>query len=130
MGMAGRPPKFKKGAMTAAERMRRYRKRRKDIKEATDTTLRQARNERKRSIRNLNPIAQWRAAARNAELRAQVLEERLRLYEQAPLDLDRRGAAAEELARQIAECVMASPGLTIADIRAAIDRRFGSAPSS
>jgi hypothetical protein len=123
-----RPPKFKKGPMSAAERMRRYRARQKEIKIVNDATLTQARNRRKRLTNERNPLAQWRHAAINAQLQVSVLENRLHAYEQAPLNLDRRASAADELARQIAEFMRECPGLTIEDVRNAIDRRFGLSP--
>ena len=94
-----------------------------------DVTLTQARNRRKRLTNERNPLAQWRHAAINAQLQVSVLENRLHAYEQASLNLDRRGSAADELARQIAEFMRERPGLTIEDVRNAIDRRFGTQPS-
>ena len=46
-----------------------------------------------------------------------------------PVDHDKR-SEADELARQIVEWLQFSPDLSIDDVGAAIDRRFGSASAS
>jgi hypothetical protein len=119
----GRPTVYKKGAMTDAERQRRRRKRlKREAKEVERLAIVEA-NREKRVHRARNPLAQWRDAAISAQLENSMLQARLRLYEQVPLH-DASGAA-DELARQIAEYMQEKPGMTIDDVRAAIDRRFG-----
>jgi len=112
----------------AAERMRRYRARKKEIKIVNDATLTQARNRRKRLTHERNPLAQWRHRAINAQLEISVLQARLRAFEAAPDRLDKTSEAdglADELARQIAEALQVEASMTINDVRDAIDRRFG-----
>ena len=144
MKMAGRPPKFKK-AMTAAQRMRRYRSRRKEIDFMNRETAKAMRNARAhgkeiavneatlkvtrtRNTHKLraseNPMTQWRHAAITAQIEVSVLQARLREFEVASNDLDRR-SDVDELARQIAEWLQLSPGTSVNDVRDAIDRRFG-----
>jgi 3'-phosphoadenosine 5'-phosphosulfate sulfotransferase (PAPS reductase)/FAD synthetase len=121
-----RPTVYKKGAMTDAERQRRRRKRlKREAKEVERLAVVEA-NHEKHARNRVNPIKQWRHAAINAQLQISVLEARLRLYEQVPLH-DVSGAA-DELARQIAEYMQEKPGMAIDDVRAAIDRRFGTKP--
>jgi hypothetical protein len=99
----GRPPLRKKGAYTAAERQRRRRKRLAAEKRAAET-------EEKRAASHRAYLAS-RAAPREPRVVAEV--ESLALPD-----------AADEIALQIAEVVQVGD-LTIDDIRAAIDRRFG-----
>lgn len=131
MQKMGRPPIRKSGAMTAAERMRRYRKKLKQTANKArekerlgDLTPHEYNAAKNRAFRD-NPTAQWRKAAIDAQCEIAVLQSRLRLYEQVPMH-DASGPA-DEIARQIAECMMECPGMTIDDVRAAIDRRWGPA---
>jgi hypothetical protein len=117
-----RPTIFKKGAMTAAERQRRHRiklrkQRREDEKAAS----------RERAYAKFKDPEYLRQKAEADRLSTEKSEaERqgwLTRYGRDPLQ--EANGAADELARQIDECLAQNPALTIADVRAAIDRRFG-----
>ena len=122
----GRPPLRKKGAMTAAERQRRHRRKlRKEQREAEVLATR-VRNMaaghdpeylRRKAERDRAGVEKWEAEH----------QEWLARYGRAPLPA--ANGEADELARQIEECLAQNPELTIDDVRAAIDRRFGRAPA-
>jgi hypothetical protein len=99
-----RPPTRKSGAYTPAERQRRRRKRLRAEKRQAEIAAKRAENE---------AAYRARAASRPAHASDDTPA-------QPPLP-DR----ADELVRQIAEVLLADPDLTIADVRAALDRLFG-----
>jgi hypothetical protein len=100
----GRQPLRKKGAMTAAERQRRRRKRVKAEQRSALRERQQAENHA-RYLASLENPPQWTRA--------------LSLPAQPPLE-----SLADEIAWQIEEVLVADGVLTIDDVRAAIDRRF------
>jgi hypothetical protein len=103
----GRKPIRKKGAMTAAERQRRRRKR-----------LRADRREVLKEQQRAENHARYLA-----HMERHGLKERPPVEPCQPPLPDR----ADEIAWQIAEVMAADPELTIDDIRAALVRRFGEA---
>jgi hypothetical protein len=110
----GRPPIFKKGAQTSAERQRRYRKRlRRDAREAEIAAKRESNHEnrlhREAQKQETAEIVDWHRAYKLLAERGPPLPDN-----------------AEEIAFQVAECIKASGGeMTVDDIRDALDRRFG-----
>lgn len=121
----GRPTIFKKGPLTPAERQRRHRKKLRKEKRAAEVIATRERNRaRFDDPERQSRITERRAAdvaAHNAKM-----EKWTALYWQPPLS-DANGPA-DELARQIAEFMAECHGdITITDVRAAIDRRFGPA---
>lgn len=120
----GRPTIFKKGAMTAAERQRRrrvkVRKQRREEEQAAS---------RERNFAKLNdPDRLCRRAEAERESSARWEAERQEwTVRNGREPLPGANGPADELARQIDEFLAENGGLTIADVRAAIDRRFGRA---
>ena len=115
-----RPTIFKKGPMTAAERQRRRRKKlaaaeRKD--KAAAAKVRRLERHGKLAVPEEFPTQLWCDAYQRA--RADLFAE---FFEQEPL-FDPEGEA-DKVATQIAEWLQMSE-ITIADVRAALDRRFG-----
>jgi hypothetical protein len=103
MTSMGRPPKRKKGAYTAAERQRNRRKRLAKAKRESEM-----------------------AAKRGTSGPPRVFDggPDLQVIEREPPLPDR----ADEIALQIAEVLRQDDDLSIEDIRAAIDRRWGTGP--
>jgi hypothetical protein len=126
MARTGRPCIRKKGPLTHAERQKRYRAR---IRKAENEIKDAARKARSRE-RRIDPYNIAKFAEREAEVDRKIEAYRAewtRRYGQAPMPpLPGASAMADELVRQIAECIMQSAGeMSIADVRAAINRRFG-----
>jgi hypothetical protein len=119
-----RPTIFKKGAMTAAERQRRHRAKVRKQRRQDETAASRARNNAKLNdpeYRRRKAEAD-RLAIEKSEGERQAWSAR---YGREPLP--EANGAADELARQIDEWLAQNAGLTIADVRAAINRRFGAA---
>lgn len=120
----GRPTIFKKGAMTAAERQRRrrvkLRKLRREEEQAASRERVEAMFSDPEYLRRKAEADRVSAERAEAERQAWVA-----CYGRDPLP----GAtgAADELARQIDEFLAENSTITIADVRAAIDSRFGAA---
>jgi hypothetical protein len=116
----GRKPIYKKGAMTDAERQRRRRRKQRQLK----------RKEERHELAVKNK-ARWAGkppCGSSPEEQAKWLAEEVvwhTLYGQPPLP----GAAglADELVRQIAEFMAQEPEVTVSDVRAALERRYGPA---
>lgn len=105
----GRPPIRKKGAFTAAERQQRRRKKLK---------------RRQREAVEAERIARIRAERRTALAQQTEWQERAAyIREERPPETIEQ--LADELARQIAGVIGDFPGVTIDDLRAALDRLFG-----
>jgi hypothetical protein len=120
--LIGRPTIFKKGPLSAAERQRRHRRKLHREQRAAEVLAKQELNHQ----RYLAYLTSPRKAQRDAEAKRQAMwyGEWLNLRGHAAV-LPNAGAA-DEMARQIAEYLIAcAPGVTISDVRAAIDRRFG-----
>jgi hypothetical protein len=108
--------------MTAAERQRRHRRKVRASQRQAEIAATRARNEaRFRDPAWLRARTEKDAAGIAEQNRKH--EEWLALYGRAPLP-DANGEA-DELARQIDEYLAQAPEITIDDVRAAIDRRFG-----
>jgi hypothetical protein len=101
-------------AMTAAERQQRRRKR---LRRETAKAARQAEIAAKRA----------KNAARNSALDQRLRAEAGVFISPLPVGMPIPPLAnpADEIARQLSEVLAESPELTIDDLRAAIDRRFG-----
>ncbi|MBO0735251.1 MAG: hypothetical protein J2P48_01575 [Alphaproteobacteria bacterium] len=110
----GRPTLYKRGAMTPAERQRRHRKKLSREKRAAEVLHKQELNN-----------------AEGPTPKQLELETEQRELEEKRQELARQNPAlpnatpADELARQIGEYLTECPEITIDDVRAAIDRRFG-----
>jgi len=118
----GRPTIFKKGPLTAAERQRRHRRKLHREQRAAEVLATRERN-RQRYLAHHTPQQQ---AQRDAETKVWLMwrDEWLNMRGRAAV-LPNAGVAYE-LARQIAEYLIeCAPGVTIDDVRAAIERRFG-----
>jgi hypothetical protein len=123
----GRPALRKKGAFTAAERQRRHRQKlRREQRAAEKDAERAARDARWRRDFPSDTARQREDAARYQAEHA----EWTRLFERP--ELPGANGPADDLARQIAEWLMMTnrdlnddDGVTIEDVRAAIDRQFG-----
>jgi hypothetical protein len=121
----GRPALRKKGAFTAAERQRRHRQ--KLRREQRPAEHEAARERHEAYARRNAPRFAANAAADTVRLEAEHTEW-VSLFQQP--ELPGANGPADELARQIAEWLMMTnhdddDGVTIEDVRAAIDRRFG-----
>ena len=114
----GRPPLRKKGAMTSAERQRRHRRKLRAARRQAQIKQKQAINHAKYLASRAAPRPQSGAEAAQEARR----EEWLRLYSR-PM-LPGAAGAADEIARQIDECLTQQPEISIDDVRAAIDRRW------
>jgi DNA repair exonuclease SbcCD ATPase subunit len=122
----GRPPLRKKGAMTPAEKQKRYRRR---IRKSEAEAKLAEQRERSRA-RRIDPYSIARLDEREAETHRRIEAYRAewaRRYGQAPMPpMPGANALADELVRQMAEFIAECAGeITIDDVRAAIDRRFG-----
>jgi hypothetical protein len=118
----GRPTIFKKGPLTAAERQRRHRRKLHREQRAAEVQVIRERNRQRSLAYQTSP----QKALRDAETKRALAwrDEWLNMRGQAAVLPN--GGPADELARQIAEYLIeCAPGVTISDIRAAIDRRFG-----
>jgi hypothetical protein len=116
----GRPALRKKGAFTAAERQRRHRKKLRREQRPAELAAKRERHEA--YARKSAPRYAAIAAEVSARVDAQHAEW-TRLFEQP--ELPGANGPADEIARQIAEWLAQDPDLTLEDVRAAIDRRFG-----
>src|SRR4051794_2429646 len=117
----GRPPLRKKGPMTAAERQRRHRRKVKIERRQAEIMAARERN----SAVFKDPEYQRAKAERDVVESAKAehgRQEWIALYGREPLP---DAGPADEIARQIDECLAQQPDITIDDVRAAIDRRFG-----
>jgi hypothetical protein len=118
--VAGRPAIFKRGAMTAAERMRRYRrKQRKEKREAEREEMRRRNRERYAAYHTPE-----KDAARDAEIKRQMALRREALNMIGQLPEVKNAGPADELVRQLAEAMMIEK-ITVDDFRRAFNRRFG-----
>jgi hypothetical protein len=97
----GRPPIRKKGAMTAAERQRRHRRKLRAERRAAEIETKRAAN----SARAAEPRPPWTQAL--------------------SIVVPGLPAPADELARQIEEYLKEVPEISIDDVLAAINKRFG-----
>jgi len=115
----GRPTVFKKGAMSAAQRQRRHR----------------AKVRREKKAAEVQAMRERRAPAQTARWDRFYLKQRdeLRLYwlwrpdwlnMQGRLDELPNASISDDLVRQLAEAMLPDR-ISIADIRRALDRRFG-----
>jgi hypothetical protein len=118
----GRPALRKKGPMTAAERQRRRRRKLRREKREAEMMAEREKNAARYRANRADPTRIERDAAAAARADAKH-QEWLASYGRPPLP-DANGAA-DELARQIDEYMAQEPGLSIDDVRKAIDRRFG-----
>ena len=117
----GRPTLYKKGAMTAAQRQRRHR-----------AKLRREKKEELVAMRARNAAEAARHSPRWTTLYLKQSEENRIWWLWWPEWLNMRGRLdelpnadiADELVRQLAEAIMPDR-ISIADIRQALDRRFG-----
>jgi hypothetical protein len=112
--------------MTATERQQRRRLRLRREKAKATRDAEKAAKRQQNAARFADPDARRVWSERQAGLAAKHEAERqewIALYQRNPI----AGAAgpADELARQIAEYLAEAPEITINDVRAAIDRRFG-----
>jgi hypothetical protein len=122
----GRPTIFKKGALTAAERQKRHRIKLRKQRREDEAAASRERSYAQTYAQQTDPEYQRRLAeARKAFAEDWEAKQQERLERYGPDPLPEANSPADELARQIAEWLVENPEVAIADVRTALDRRFG-----
>ena len=116
----GRPPLRKSGAYTAAERMRRYRRKRERQRNAEELAARVDARDARLEEERQRSIAEFRAAdAYYREREAKRTGRDFLILKPLPETVER---LADELAAQLLQAMRDFPGVTLDDVMHALDR--------